>query len=266
MCSNLNERVTQLNNERHAGTSDWIISFYYYCENAGHYESVIHKELHSYKVRDKKYLKNGEEINCREVFTCTTEYAKAVIEKKSGDILLSTKAMSNVITNIKKAGTFNRSNLKTVENFAGELKLPTALLIEQLKSAGVHKSNADDQLSEADKATLLNHLRKEHGTLAPKNKITLTRKANEGILTPESRNIDSRIIRTHGIQDRHNAKQATQSLNESDALRDKYFEMSYNQLQGLWNNGINDFEQDEKIIIRAAIKRNISTEVQGNEF
>ncbi len=69
----------------------------------------------------------------------------------------------------------------TVEQFAGELKLPTALLLEQLKSAGVSKSAADDQLSETDKAALLDHLRKEHGTLAPKNKITLTRKSSSEI-------------------------------------------------------------------------------------
>jgi len=69
----------------------------------------------------------------------------------------------------------------TVEQFAGELRLPTALLLEQLKSAGVHKSNADDQLSENDKTALLDHLRKEHGTLAPKNKITLTRKSSTEI-------------------------------------------------------------------------------------
>lgn len=69
----------------------------------------------------------------------------------------------------------------TVEQFAGELKLPTALLLEQLKSAGVQKSNANDLLSEGDKAALLDHLRKEHGTLAPKNKITLTRKSSTEI-------------------------------------------------------------------------------------
>jgi len=69
----------------------------------------------------------------------------------------------------------------TVEQFAGELKLPTALLLEQLKSAGVHKTSAEDELSEHDKAALLDHLRKEHGTLAPKNKITLTRKSSTEI-------------------------------------------------------------------------------------
>ncbi|MDI1361035.1 translation initiation factor IF-2 [Methylotenera sp.] len=69
----------------------------------------------------------------------------------------------------------------TVEQFAGELKLPTALLLEQLNSAGVKKSAAEDYLSEDDKTALLDHLRKEHGTLAPKNKITLMRKSSTEI-------------------------------------------------------------------------------------
>lgn len=70
----------------------------------------------------------------------------------------------------------------TVEQFAGELKLPTALLLEQLKSAGVNKSTAADALSEADKTALLDHLRKAHGTeAAPKAKLTLMRKSNTEI-------------------------------------------------------------------------------------
>lgn len=69
----------------------------------------------------------------------------------------------------------------TVEQFAGELKLPTTLLLEQLNSAGVKKSAAEDYLTEDDKTALLDHLRKEHGTLAPKNKITLTRKSSTEI-------------------------------------------------------------------------------------
>ncbi|MGB4812655.1 MAG: translation initiation factor IF-2 [Methylophilaceae bacterium] len=69
----------------------------------------------------------------------------------------------------------------TVEQFAGELKLPTALLLEQLKSAGVYKSTASDTLDENDKTALLEHLRKEHGTLASKSKITLTRKSSSEI-------------------------------------------------------------------------------------
>lgn len=75
----------------------------------------------------------------------------------------------------------------TVEKFAGELKLPTELLLEQLRSAGVHKSSGADHLVENDKSALLDYLRKEHGTLAPKNKITLTRSGTARTIKPEVR-------------------------------------------------------------------------------
>ncbi len=64
-----------------------------------------------------------------------------------------------------------------VEQFAKELKLSPELLLEQLKSAGVHKSAADDSITEVDKTRLLEYLRKMHGSdEQPKTKITLTRK------------------------------------------------------------------------------------------
>jgi translation initiation factor IF-2 len=70
----------------------------------------------------------------------------------------------------------------TVAQFAAELGLPTTLLLEQLKSAGVNKTAVEDRLDEADKTALLEYLRKEHGAApAPKNKITLTRKQNTEI-------------------------------------------------------------------------------------
>ncbi len=98
----------------------------------------------------------------------------------------------------------------TVEQFAGELKLPTVLLLEQLKSAGVHKSNADDQLSENDKTALLDHLRKEHGTLAPKNIITLTRKSSTEIKktdnTGKARTIQVEVRKKRVIEQRDDAE------------------------------------------------------------
>lgn len=94
----------------------------------------------------------------------------------------------------------------TVEQFASELKLPTALLLEQLKSAGVHKSSAEDQLSESDKTALLEHLRKEHGTLAPKSKITLTRKSSTEIKktdnTGKARTIQVEVRKKRVIEQR----------------------------------------------------------------
>ncbi|TAM54813.1 MAG: translation initiation factor IF-2 [Paraburkholderia sp.] len=64
-----------------------------------------------------------------------------------------------------------------VAQFAAELKMPAGVLLEQLQAAGVQKANEDDALSESDKARLLDHLRKSHGSAdTDKRKITLTRR------------------------------------------------------------------------------------------
>lgn len=64
-----------------------------------------------------------------------------------------------------------------VTQFAGELGLPPALLIEQLQAAGVRKSlDEDTPLTEKDKTQLLEYLRQSHGAKEAKQKITLTRR------------------------------------------------------------------------------------------
>ncbi|MFA6971856.1 MAG: translation initiation factor IF-2 [Gallionella sp.] len=63
-----------------------------------------------------------------------------------------------------------------VTQFAAELGLPVALLLEQLHAAGGKQSNAADQVSETDKAKLLEHLRQAHGADQAAKKITLTRR------------------------------------------------------------------------------------------
>ena len=75
----------------------------------------------------------------------------------------------------------------TVEQFASELNLPVDLLLDQLKNAGVKKSDSKDELSEEDKSALLNFLKQSHGdSQKPKNKITLTRKQNTEIKKTDS--------------------------------------------------------------------------------
>ena len=74
----------------------------------------------------------------------------------------------------------------SVAQFASELKVPPSVLLEQLRAAGVEKSVADDSLSEQDKARLLEYLRKSHGSIEPKNKITLTRKQTSEIKKSDS--------------------------------------------------------------------------------
>src|SRR5476651_374062 len=63
-----------------------------------------------------------------------------------------------------------------VTQFAEELKLPVALLLEQLQAAGVKKKAGEDAITEQDKARLLDYLREMHGNKEEKKKITLTRK------------------------------------------------------------------------------------------
>ena len=74
----------------------------------------------------------------------------------------------------------------TVTQFAGELKMPAALLLEQLKKAGVSIGNVDDRLTEQDKTKLLDYLRRSHGEDKSKSKITLTRKETSEIKATDS--------------------------------------------------------------------------------
>ena len=74
----------------------------------------------------------------------------------------------------------------SVTQFAGELKMPAAVLLEQLKRAGVDKSGPTDLLAEQDKARLLEYLRRSHGESQPKGKITLTRKETSEIRATDS--------------------------------------------------------------------------------
>ncbi|HEY8353933.1 MAG TPA: translation initiation factor IF-2 [Methylophilaceae bacterium] len=74
----------------------------------------------------------------------------------------------------------------SVAQFASELNLPAELLLEQLRSAGVNKTAQDDELTEQDKTSLLEYLRREHGAQESKNKITLTRKQSTEIKKTDS--------------------------------------------------------------------------------
>ena len=72
--------------------------------------------------------------------------------------------------------------MTSVAQFASELRMPPMVLLEQLRAAGVDKRAPGDSLTESDKARLLEYLRKSHGSVEPKNKITLTRKQTSEII------------------------------------------------------------------------------------
>ncbi|MBK9160199.1 MAG: translation initiation factor IF-2 [Nitrosomonadales bacterium] len=73
-----------------------------------------------------------------------------------------------------------------VAQFATELGLPVATLLEQLKASGVSKEQETDPISEKDKAQLLEHLRQAHGAGKPAKKITLTRRETTEIKKADS--------------------------------------------------------------------------------
>jgi translation initiation factor IF-2 len=76
----------------------------------------------------------------------------------------------------------------TVAQLAAELNRPAATLLDQLSAAGVAKQSADDALSDADKARLLDHLRNAHGSApsAERKKISITRKSTTEIKQADS--------------------------------------------------------------------------------
>jgi translation initiation factor IF-2 len=73
-----------------------------------------------------------------------------------------------------------------ISQFAAELGLPVALLLEQLKAAGIAKESEADPISEKDKAKLLEHLRQAHGAEKPAKKITLIRRETTEIKKSDS--------------------------------------------------------------------------------
>jgi len=74
-----------------------------------------------------------------------------------------------------------------VTEFATQLGLPPALLIEQLHAAGVKKALTEQTaLTEKDKTQLLDYLRQSHGAKEAKQKITLTRRQTSEIRKSDS--------------------------------------------------------------------------------
>jgi len=84
--------------------------------------------------------------------------------------------------------------MTSVAQFASELKVPPSVLLEQLRAAGVEKRAPEDSLTEVDKSRLLEYLRKAHGSVEPKNKITLTRKQSSEIIKKSDTSGKARTI------------------------------------------------------------------------
>jgi len=82
----------------------------------------------------------------------------------------------------------------SVAQFASELKVPPSVLLEQLRAAGVEKREPQDALSDQDKSRLLEYLRRAHGSIESKNKITLMRRQTSEIKKADSMTGKARTI------------------------------------------------------------------------
>lgn len=99
------------------------------------------------------------------------------------------------------------------------------MLIEQLKFAGVNKTNSEDKLTERDKTALLDHLRKRHGNPEPRD-----------------------------IRDRNNAIKISHEIFQLEQLRNHYFAMPLQELDFIWNKGDNELESPDRELVRLAIR------------
>jgi translation initiation factor IF-2 len=84
---------------------------------------------------------------------------------------------------------------KNVTQFATELHVPPAQLIEQLRSAGLQKAlTAETVLTEGDMTQLLDFLKQSHGQKEEKKKITLTRRQTTEIKKSDATTGKARTI------------------------------------------------------------------------
>jgi translation initiation factor IF-2 len=104
----------------------------------------------------------------------------------------------------------------TVAQFAVELKMPANTLLDQLRSAGVELKSVDDAVTDADKAKLLESLRRSHG--GEGKKITLTRRETSEIRQADgsgrSRTIQVEVRKKRVFVKRDPAELAAQAAQE----------------------------------------------------
>ncbi len=79
----------------------------------------------------------------------------------------------------------------TVNQLASDVGIPVDRLLKQLNDAGVAKQSGDDVITEQEKITLLNHLRRSHGKTDKKpaeatKKVTLKRRTTTELKVPAS--------------------------------------------------------------------------------
>lgn len=120
------DRVLSLNSYRYGGTTDWVLFRQWKCENVGRVENDAHKILEDFQV-DGTYLKNGSNILCQELFSCTTDQAIEAV----------TRAIDGITTKIAKVR--EAAHLRKILHLNPKSTEPSSEL-ESLEKTTIHLS------------------------------------------------------------------------------------------------------------------------------
>lgn len=80
-CKSSNDRVSGLNSEKYAGRYDWAMKYHHGVKNMGLVESEVHAALSHFAITDRYYLKEGQKILSREIFSCSLNVAIDALTK-----------------------------------------------------------------------------------------------------------------------------------------------------------------------------------------
>jgi hypothetical protein len=80
-------RINSLNNLGYAGATDWKVLHSVKVKRAGEVEFAIHADLAPYN-ESVTYLRDGNPVDCREVFRCNIDMARHIFEKHTGSTFM----------------------------------------------------------------------------------------------------------------------------------------------------------------------------------
>lgn len=110
----------------------------------------------------------------------------------------------------------------TVKEFAQAIKRPVTSLLEQMKNAGLKHTGENEKVSEQDKKTLLDFLKRTSGVAEEPTKITLTRRTTQKLKTDGRKSINVEVRKKRTIVRKDDAQLAAEqaaAVAEEEAKR-----------------------------------------------
>lgn len=161
-------------------------------------------------------------------------------------------------------GSFIDKNYNSVLTFSNDLNWPLEYFFAELKSAGIEKKSAREQLTDQDKDAFLRYIiRYYRNGLAPANKLIFS--VSSKSTPPKSEN--KKNENTDECSERPSFENSF--LKFSDQHRTplqryiaQYSILPSDQINQLWNHGSNDFKGDERQAIYLVYRNNSKKKIQ----